>query len=68
MKSLKVKFCLIKLNQILFVHSYNIFILHTYHSCLIAEGVAEVSQIFLQDAHVLLKLLSYEEYYRRVMW
>jgi hypothetical protein len=29
---------------------------HTYHSRFIPEGVAEVSQIFLQDTHVLPKL------------
>jgi hypothetical protein len=29
-----------------------------YHSSFISEGVAEVSQIFLQDAHVLQKLLT----------
>jgi hypothetical protein len=34
--------------------------IHTYHSRFIPEGVAEASQIFLRDAHVLLKLLSYE--------
>jgi hypothetical protein len=36
-----------------------IYTLHTYHSRFIPEGVAEVSQIFLQDTHVLLKLVSY---------
>jgi hypothetical protein len=36
--------------------------LHTYHSRFIPEGVAEVSQIFLRDTHVLPKLVSYEEY------
>jgi hypothetical protein len=35
---------------------------HTYHSRFIPEGVAEASQIFLRDAHVLPKLVSYEEY------
>jgi hypothetical protein len=29
---------------------------HTYHSRFIPEGVAEVSQIFLRDTHVLPKL------------
>jgi hypothetical protein len=43
-------------------------IIHTYHSRFISEGVAQVSRIFLPDAHVLLKLLSYEEYYRRDRW
>jgi hypothetical protein len=27
--------------------------IHTYHSRLIPEGVAEASQIFLRDSHVL---------------
>jgi hypothetical protein len=35
--------------------------IHTYHSRFIPEGVAEVSQIFLRDTHVLPKLVSYEE-------
>jgi hypothetical protein len=34
--------------------------IHTYHSRFIPEGVAEVSQIFLRDTHVLPKLVSYE--------
>jgi hypothetical protein len=33
---------------------------HTYNSRFIPEGVAEASHIFLLDAHVLPKLLSYE--------
>jgi hypothetical protein len=33
---------------------------HTYHSRFIPEGVAEASQIFLRDSHVLPKLFSYE--------
>jgi hypothetical protein len=37
--------------------------LHTYHSRFIPEGVAEVSQIFLRDTHVLPKLVSYKEHY-----
>jgi hypothetical protein len=41
---------------------------YTYHSRFIPEGVAEESQIFLQDAHVLPKLLIYEEYCRRDRW
>jgi hypothetical protein len=32
------------------------FDIHTYHSHFIPEGVAEVSQIFLRDTHVLPKL------------
>jgi hypothetical protein len=42
--------------------------IHTYHSRFISEGVAEGSQILLQDAHVLPKLLSYEEYNSRDSW
>jgi hypothetical protein len=37
----------------------------TPNSHFIPEGVAETSQIFLREAHVLPKLLSYEEYCRR---
>jgi hypothetical protein len=38
----------------------NIYLLyiHTYHSRVIPEGVAEVSQTFLRDTHVLRKLVS----------
>jgi hypothetical protein len=36
--------------------------INIYHSSLIPEEVAETSQIFLSDAHVISKLLSYEEY------
>jgi hypothetical protein len=32
--------------------------LHTYHSRFIPEGVAETSQIFLRDTHILSKLLA----------
>jgi hypothetical protein len=35
-------------------------LIHAYHSRLIPKGVAEASQIFLQDAHVLPKWLRYE--------
>jgi hypothetical protein len=42
-----------------FSRSIYYFYIHTYHSCFIPEGVAEVSQIFLQDTHVLTKLCSY---------
>jgi hypothetical protein len=31
--------------------------IHTYHSRFITEGVAELSQIFLRDSHVLPKLI-----------
>jgi hypothetical protein len=41
---------------------------HKYHSYLIPEGVAEPCQIFLRDAHVLPKLLVYEEQCRRDRW
>jgi hypothetical protein len=42
--------------------------IHTYHSRFIPEGVAEVSQIFLRDTHVLPKLVSNEEHCRRDRW
>jgi hypothetical protein len=42
--------------------------IHTYHSRFIPEGVAELSQIFLRDTHVLPKLVSYEEHCRRDRW
>jgi hypothetical protein len=45
-----------------YIHTY------TYHSRCIPEGVAEISQIFLRDTHVLLKLVSYEEHCRRDRW
>jgi hypothetical protein len=32
------------------------------------KEVADASQILLRDAHVLLKLLSFEEYCRRGIW
>jgi hypothetical protein len=41
---------------------FKIKIIHTYHSRFIPEEVAEAFQKFLRDAHVLPKLLSYEEY------
>jgi hypothetical protein len=37
-------------------------VLHTYHLRFIPQGVAEASRIFLPDARILPKLLSYEEY------
>jgi hypothetical protein len=37
-----------------------IFNIHTYHSRFIPERVAETSQKFLSDVHVLPKLFSYE--------
>jgi hypothetical protein len=41
-------------------------LLHTYITLtLVPKGVAEVSQIFLQDTHVLPKLVSYKEHCRR---
>jgi hypothetical protein len=42
--------------------------IHTYYSRFIPEGVAEVSQIFIGDTHVLPKLVTYEEYCRRDRW
>jgi hypothetical protein len=39
-----------------------------YHSRFIPEGVAEATQIFLQDAQLLPKLFSYEQYCRRDRW
>jgi hypothetical protein len=46
-------------------HADIITYIHTYHSRFIPEGVAEVSQIFLRDTHVLPKLVRYEEHCRR---
>jgi hypothetical protein len=34
--------------------------IHTYQSRFIPEGIAEASQIFLRDTHVLPKLFSYK--------
>jgi hypothetical protein len=51
------------------IYYYNY--IHKYHSRFIPEEVAQASQILLRDAHVLPKLLSYEEYCRRAsgaMW
>jgi hypothetical protein len=42
--------------------------IHTYHLRFIPEGAAEASQTLLRDAHVLPKLLSYEEHGRRDRW
>jgi hypothetical protein len=42
--------------------------IHTYHSRFIPKGVAEASQIFLRDTHVLPKLFNYEEQCRRDRW
>jgi hypothetical protein len=41
---------------------------HTYDSRFISEGVAEVSQIFFRDTHVLPKLVSNGEHCRRDRW
>jgi hypothetical protein len=35
--------------------------IHTYYTGIFPKGVAEASQIFLRDTHVLPKLLSHEE-------
>jgi hypothetical protein len=40
-------------------NKYTINNIHTYHSRFIPEGVAEVSQIFFRDTHVLPKLVRY---------
>jgi hypothetical protein len=37
--------------------NYLFIYIHTYHSRFIPEGVAEASQIFLRDTHVLPKLV-----------
>jgi hypothetical protein len=52
------------------MYIYNIMVtyIHSYHSRFIPEGVAEASQIFLQDIHVLPKLVSYEKHRRRDRW
>jgi hypothetical protein len=55
-----------RLTRVLYEH-YNTYI-HTYHSRFIPEGVAELSQIFPRDTHVLPKLVSYEERCRRGRW
>jgi hypothetical protein len=41
---------------------------YIYQSRFIPEGVAEVSQIFLRDTHVLPKLVSYEKHCGRDRW
>jgi hypothetical protein len=38
--------------------------IHTYHSRFTPVGVAETSQIFHRDIHILLKWLSYEKYHQ----
>jgi hypothetical protein len=43
------------------IHTLHI---HIYHARCIPKGVAEASQIFLQDVHVLPKLLRYEVFSR----
>jgi hypothetical protein len=55
-------------NVCMYVCTYFVRGIHTYHSRFIPEGVAEVSQIFLRDTHVLPKLVSYEEHCRRDRW
>jgi hypothetical protein len=42
--------------------------IHTYHPRFIPEGVAEASQIFLRDTHVIPKLVSYEKHSKRDRW
>jgi hypothetical protein len=48
--------------------SFHYQIIHTYHSRFIPEEVAKASRLFLPDAHVLPKLLCYEEYCRHGRW
>jgi hypothetical protein len=50
------------------VYTYINTYIHTYRSSFIPEGIAVASQLFLQDVHVLQKLLSNEEYCRRDRW
>jgi hypothetical protein len=50
------------LNRIVYYDS--LLTVHTYHSRFIPEGVAEVSQIFLRNTHVLPTLVNYEEHCR----
>jgi hypothetical protein len=45
-----------------------IFLIYTYNLHFIREGVAEASQIFFRDTHILTKLRSYEEYCKRDRW
>jgi hypothetical protein len=57
----------------IFKRSFNLFqiehtYIHAYHSRFILEGVAEASQIFLRDTHVLPKLVGYEEHCSRDRW
>jgi hypothetical protein len=47
----------------LLTRKYGVKYIHTYHSRFIPEWLAEVSQISLQDTHVLPKLVSYEEHW-----
>jgi hypothetical protein len=42
--------------------------INTYRSRFIPEEVAEVYQTLLRNAHVLKKILSYEEFCRRDRW
>jgi hypothetical protein len=48
--------------QLHLLTSHGCLYIQTYHSRYIPEGVAEVSQIYLRDTHVLPKLVSYEEH------
>jgi hypothetical protein len=57
------------LELLVFHTSIIITYIHTYiHSRFNPEGVAEASRIFFPGAHVLPKLLSYDEYCRRDRW
>jgi hypothetical protein len=42
--------------------------LHTFHSRFTPKGVAGAYHIYIRNAHVLLKVLCYEEYCSRDMW
>jgi hypothetical protein len=49
-------------------HPLKMTCIHAYYSRLIPKGIPEATQIFLRDANVLLKWLSYEEYCRCDRW
>jgi hypothetical protein len=73
LKKLKLNLCCITMEQLAncapgVIERVLIMGTYTYHSRLIPERVAEASQTLFRDAHLLLKLLSYEEYCRRNRW
>jgi hypothetical protein len=57
LKSIWVYCYLTIITQQDFKDLFNFYALHTYHSRFIPEGVAEASQIFFRNAHVLTKIL-----------